>query len=442
VASVVAAAPPAVDAQDAHYWNNQYGTRAQLLGGLAVGSLVDLSATFYNPGAVAALTSPALNVGTDAWELIGIRGERLTEEDVEATSTRLRAVPSMFAISIPLKGLGDHGLTFSTLTRYNFDLSTDVNRIVAWEDLESGTQQDARAAELEFDTGLSEAWFGLTWDYLVHPKVGVGVTTYFALRSQSNRTSVNSTTVTPSGVGSATILTEEFRYTHSRLLWKIGVAADLSPVTLGLAVTTPGLSLGGSGRSFIERSFVNVIPAGGGDAVTGLVANRQDDLPGTYASPLSIALGATYNWSRTSLYFSTEWFDSVDDFSVVNAQDFVGQTTGDTVHVAWEQRWRSVINWGVGAEHRFSDGFRLFASFFTDRSAIEGPLDQVNLSSATWDIYHVNAGTALQVGSIELTIGLGYAWGADEDRDILGGSNETADFTYRSLRLLFGFGTL
>ena len=39
-------------AQDAHYWTLQDGTRAELLGGTVVGSIKDLSSTFYNPGAI------------------------------------------------------------------------------------------------------------------------------------------------------------------------------------------------------------------------------------------------------------------------------------------------------------------------------------------------------------------------------------------------------
>ena len=50
LALVVAAAAAAV--QDAHYWTNQYGTRGELVGGLVVGSFLDLRATFYNPGAI------------------------------------------------------------------------------------------------------------------------------------------------------------------------------------------------------------------------------------------------------------------------------------------------------------------------------------------------------------------------------------------------------
>ncbi len=38
--------------QDTQYWNLQYGTRSTLLGGAVIGSVSDLSATYYNPGAL------------------------------------------------------------------------------------------------------------------------------------------------------------------------------------------------------------------------------------------------------------------------------------------------------------------------------------------------------------------------------------------------------
>ena len=41
-----------VGAQDSHHWTQQYGTRSTLLGGAVIGSASDLSATYYNPGAI------------------------------------------------------------------------------------------------------------------------------------------------------------------------------------------------------------------------------------------------------------------------------------------------------------------------------------------------------------------------------------------------------
>ena len=57
------------NAQDSHYWTTQYGTRGQLLGGAVVGSIGDLSSTFYNPGALALSKDPKLVLSTDAFEV-------------------------------------------------------------------------------------------------------------------------------------------------------------------------------------------------------------------------------------------------------------------------------------------------------------------------------------------------------------------------------------
>ena len=431
-------------AQDAHYWNNQYGTKAQLLGGLVVGSYVDLSATYYNPGAVAAIDQARLIVGHSTWELVNIKGTPTTgeEDKIEGESTRLRSVPSMIAIGLPIGNLGRHKLIFSTLTRYNYDIATDLNLITTREDLESGRADEAVSFEGLTESSLSEGWGGITWAYPITPKIGIGATTYLAFRSQRFRDALTNATVDSSDIGSTTILVDEVRYSNVRLLWKLGAAFDLRPLTLGLTVTTPGLNIWTSGRSFIERSLNNVTPPLGGTPETELVASRQDDLPGTYKSPLSVAAGATYEVRSTRFFFTAEWFDSVDEFAVVDAEPVVGQTTGDTVSIDWSQRWRSVTNWGLGIEHTFSETFRLYGSFFTDFSAIEQPYTETSISTATWDIYHVTAGSAFQISSIHLTVGLSFGFGDDSNRAFLGpAGTDTADFTYRSLKLILGFGT-
>ncbi len=58
-----------ITAQDSHYWTNQYGTEASLLGGLVVGSMHDLSSTFYNPGTLALTTDQILTISTDAFQI-------------------------------------------------------------------------------------------------------------------------------------------------------------------------------------------------------------------------------------------------------------------------------------------------------------------------------------------------------------------------------------
>ena len=45
VVSLLGLAAPGL-AQDSHYWTNQYGSRATLLGGAVIGGVLDLSVTY------------------------------------------------------------------------------------------------------------------------------------------------------------------------------------------------------------------------------------------------------------------------------------------------------------------------------------------------------------------------------------------------------------
>ena len=56
---ILSSFPVNSNGQDTQYWTDQYGTYGELLGGTIIGSASDLSATFYNPGALAFSTDGA-----------------------------------------------------------------------------------------------------------------------------------------------------------------------------------------------------------------------------------------------------------------------------------------------------------------------------------------------------------------------------------------------
>ena len=87
---------PAASAQDTHYWTEQYGNRARLLGGAVIGSSSDLSSVYYNPGRLALVNDPELLLAGNVFEYSIIR---LTEEerDNDIKSSRFSLTPSLFA---------------------------------------------------------------------------------------------------------------------------------------------------------------------------------------------------------------------------------------------------------------------------------------------------------------------------------------------------------
>src|SRR6185295_15316547 len=55
--------------QDTHYWSIQYGPVGQLVGGQLIGGATDLSATYYNPGALALRNESSYLLSTESFQL-------------------------------------------------------------------------------------------------------------------------------------------------------------------------------------------------------------------------------------------------------------------------------------------------------------------------------------------------------------------------------------
>ncbi|MGD8700654.1 MAG: hypothetical protein PVJ43_15265, partial [Gemmatimonadales bacterium] len=73
-AAVLLAAGEA-QAQDSHYWTLQFGPRSSLLGGAVIGSVNDVSATFYNPGGLSVAENVSFLLSTNVFERTSFRLE-------------------------------------------------------------------------------------------------------------------------------------------------------------------------------------------------------------------------------------------------------------------------------------------------------------------------------------------------------------------------------
>jgi len=110
--------------QDTHYWTEQYGNRARLLGGAVIGSASDLSAVYYNPGRLALTTDAEVLLAGDVVEYSATKiGNAAGDKDL--ASTRFSLSPSLFAGELRFGWLGKSRLAFSFLTRAFSDFTTE-----------------------------------------------------------------------------------------------------------------------------------------------------------------------------------------------------------------------------------------------------------------------------------------------------------------------------
>jgi hypothetical protein len=412
---------------------------------VVVGSNLDLSSTFYNPGASALSKTSSLVLTTSAAELISISVQDGAGEGKDLSSVRLASAPSIFAVSLS-PGKSRHQWALSYLTRYDFDFEVDARRVDPADPPTAPADPDVYA-EAVFDQRLSEPWVGISWAYRTNQHVGVGATMYTAIRSHRGRFQVIGEAAESDSVGAAAIAISDFRYWNVRLLWKAGVFFDHEPLKTGLAVTTPSIGLFGDGSTGVDVFTTGLDVDNDGIMETNLVADYQEGLGATYKSPFSVALGASYALGATSLFVTVESFGGIESYSVLDPQPFVSQTSGDTVSTRYTLATKAVTNWGLGVEHHLGERTSFYGGWITDRSSLVRDPETLLSTVAAWDIYHLALGSTFGFATLDFTLGGNYSWGSqatDQLPDVndpgsgLVGSPVERTVKYRRFRLIFG----
>jgi hypothetical protein len=446
-----AALPGVAAAQDAQYWTYQYGTRANLLGGAVVGSVVDVSATYYNPGALALIEEPELVATSKVFELTQLALQPDIGTQIDLDNLRFDLAPGFVGGIAPFAFLGDDVLGYSIFTRHQFKANLDATSVGALDELPGVTEEGDYLGLVRVRQDMSELWVGVTWSRRLGRRTALGVTTYVASRNHkfANRAVFESMTAALDGAFS----TQEVNWSYwdYRLLWKVGIAAEWQGFSLGFTLTTPSLSVFNSGRALLNYAQTGLDTDGDGTDDQLFAANFQEGLSASFKSPLSLALGASYSLSgSTTIHFSTEYFGKVDERSVMDLAEFEIQSSGESVSASLNQELDDVLNFALGVEHELSPTVAGYASFRTDFSALPaGTRGMATVSS--WDLYYITAGSAFRIGTADLTLGVAFGWGADTivreapalpdpAQDGLAiGLPESLEVKYRTLRFILSF---
>jgi hypothetical protein len=423
--------------QDAHYWTMTYGPRSSLLGGAVIGSVDDVSGTYYNPGALGLAEDLAFAVSTDVFEFSVVALEDGAGEGVDLGTARSGLRPSLLAGTIKEDLFGSGVLAYSALTRTRGEQDLQGLVVLSGADIPPDVELTDFAALVRFEGQYNEFWGGVTYSHRLGSHFGLGLTWYGALRSQRRRAESLSQAIGPDGSGAAEIDVRGGKYSSLRTLFKFGAFAAFGPLTGGLTVTTPSIHITGSGQLGFDTGIF-------APDTVALAIDIQTDLPAEFKSPLSVGFGLGWRIGDTRLHASGEWYDAIDPYVVMQGEDFVAQEPEEVIAVDAVQALDEIFNWAVGVEHTFSPKLTGYLSYYLDASGLTDQVERAGLSTNPLDINTVTLGTDFVVSSARLTLGVGYGWGRKVDQaltDLLRQEDEDfeATFVYRSFRFLFGF---
>jgi hypothetical protein len=440
---------PLARPQDSHYWTNQFGSRATLLGGAVIGSVLDLSGTYYNPGGMSLVEQPHTLMAANVFQYPRVILARSVPGSIPLNRFTAGPAPVLLAGTLRIRGLRNHWFGYSYVARQSVKLGISSSAAGSRDVLPDMPGSEDYVTQFRLDEKLSESWFGLTWSYKLSKHIGVGVTQYIAYRSQRAITQELVEALSQENRLAVGVGERQYSYYHFRALWKIGLACDFKTITLGLTMTSPSLAIGGSGSTGVDSALAGLDMNGDGISDDFLASDYRRRLPVTYETPLSLAAGTTFKIQKVRLYLSMEWFARVRPYTVVDAPPFVAQSSGEILSTDVTQELAAVLNWGVGLEWFYSPRFKGYASFTTDYSA-KKPGTSTNISLTDWDIHHIITGGEFFINKSSVTVGVGFSFGGREigDRpDIIARSGlegvwdpfGSLKFRYNCYKLIVGF---
>jgi len=390
------AAPGTTAAQDAHYWTYGYGPIGQLTEGTLVGGVSDLSAVFYNPGALAILEKPRFVIGLTSVELANIDVPGVAGEGLNVDQLVFDVVPSMLAGNV-----GGHDgrdrFAVAFLSRHDSDWDLGYSDVRV-----SAAQPDARAGFGRVRQRLVEYWVGGTWSRRFSDRLAVGVSPFLAYRAQRSRRSLALEEIA-GGSSRVVFVGSEYEYNHLRMLAKAGLAWRPGSWELGMTVTTPGLGLLGKGKTVFNASVTGDVPN------PLLAASTQTGLDATYHAPWAVAGGASFRRGRTAIHTTAEWFSSVDAYDILQPEAAPIAGRSETVPLAYRGEADSVVCYGLGLERRASSRLVLYGGAAHNESSYVPLRD----SFAAWDLTDLSGGLTYETARATIAFGVGYAWGTN-----------------------------
>jgi hypothetical protein len=421
--------------QDRQFWDQAFGGKTALLGGIAVGGVRDYSATFYNPGALGFVSKKSMNVNFNMYGVKDFSFINGGGPGIDSRYTRVSLYPASLAGPLPF--LGDSTNRFSYMIYANgYSYVRVSERYEGYADVIPTRTQTNLFEGDEFlinqgkiDVLLSEVSVGFGYSKKISDNVSLGFTLLGAYRDQTKiryeSYAAYDTTKQRTATSDVYI---DIDYWAVRFSGKFGVAAEWDGLKLGATITTPSiaLKLASGGTDYANVTSNNVLV----DTTTGapidiIASDRQEGLPVKYKSPFSIAAGIEYKISdETLVHFAAEWFAPLSTYVVIQPEsgDFIlnnpatirPMDSAELLKVY--DAMKSVFNAGVAVEHKLTEKFTGYAAFRTDFSnANFKDINGLFIGYTDFNIYHFTAGTSFEMNDTFIGVGFEYSHGERGD---------------------------
>ena len=427
------------------YEYENFGNRSVLLNGNVTGSVNDLGAVYYNPARLALIPNPGFLIQGKFYELSNTKVIDLIPEQ-QVKNSNFTGLPGMIAGKFDFLGTSFY---YSSLARNRVDFSIGYNSGVI-PSMNSETTPFEEGAFFNLATTvnnkLRDDWFGLTWAYKVKDGFALGATVFASAYNYKGGESVRLTQEEINGDVNIYESNLNFSQSSYGLYFKIAAAWIFEHWELGVNVDFPYLEVFGDSNFDYDE-----ILATGNTLDDFFILEQLKDLESNQKTPLSINVGAGIPWKKHKLHVNLSWYAPLDTYDRITIPE-LGGATGEQAALLFQEKRRSIVNFGAGAELYIARRISSYLSFSTDFSPLKeadevvGTEDGIGLSNLlAFDNYHFGGGFNFKVKDIDVVIGAISTIGSQEflsvrDRPIDPVVPENNTFTIKTVRWRFLLG--
>lgn len=429
--------------QDYHYWSEQFGARAALLGGAMIANPEDNTAVFYNPAALGMLESSSISVNATVYKAQLTYLENLAGQGNSDQYIRYVYYPQMLSGMLPLKKDSRFKLGYVLMTRFN-DRQRYNTRVTDVTDvMEDIPGDEYYVGAFEMYKSIDEQWGGLGLGYRLSDKISLGITQFVSYRYQDYRKSIyaRAIPVVDSDYFLSSINSyEDFVYFNWRILWKLGISISLENLDMGFTITTPTLNIYGDNDVQREISFSNLPNfIGEGIVLDFLAIDRQESIGTHYKLPWSFGAGLKYVSGTTSFNLALEYFTAINEYNISKADQrpviyppsiYTDELIGKVDFLSVKGKNNAVFNVALGMEKQMSEKVDMLLGARTNFSSFRNipDTDGIIMLGRTWDLYHLSGGITYKFQKSALTAGLDLMFGYKDNMTNYVNFNDPKDY--------------
>lgn len=391
-------------AQQGNYKFNDFGNRTILLSGNVTGSVEDFGLAYYNPARLTEIENNGFAFNAKAYEYGTYKLKNAIDENSTPKDSQFSAVPSTAAGTFSLFGTR---FAYSFFTKYATNTRLNYRTDIIEDDLvEILPGQERYTIDFLINNLLNEQLIGLTWAHAINEKFSLGISVFGSVYTSEGGTNLEYTIQTEDNRVGYYRNRPNFRQDSYGLVVKVGASYHFPKFDFGVNINMPYLEVYQKGR-FNYQSVVSGI----GPESDELFSYKFTDLNAKRREPLGVSLGAGIPIGIHKLHVNLDYVSGLSSYSRLEVPDIdTGQD--DLTSISFEERRKSVINFGVGGEFFINEFVNLYTGFSTDFNALSTDSDILEVegspainSDLGSDYIHASMGAELKLKWANLILG-------------------------------------